>query len=231
MAHHAPARPQSREGLAWIFDSDFSLPQRLCILAPGPLGRHHYHEIPDGFGVLAVNKAVMIPDVQIDYWLVNLYDQAWFEQANAAYDGVRILWREDIDSARHTPSVEERLKAAYGPNTYYFFIDYPGLDDETMPHFALKDLEQTIMSGGTVTGAALQLAYHFGVREVVLCGADMSGDAYWDGSLSERGGHGAVWNSTRAVDFLIKEVLEKNGTCVSTLSPTRLDVPRWTGRR
>ena len=38
--------------------------------------------------------------------------------------------------------------------------------------------------GGTVTGCALQLAYNLGATTILLCGADMSGDDYWDGTAN-----------------------------------------------
>lgn len=227
--HTATIEEESAVSARWIFDSDFALPPKVCILAPGPNGKPHYADIPDDYCVISVNKAVMIPEVETDVWLMNLADQEWFEEANAAFDGVRVFWRESEDSHRFSPAIEARLMAACRPDTYYFLGERPGLDKHTIPFFLLSDLDDTIMSGGTVTGAALQMAYHFGAREVLLCGADMSGDSYWDGSLSEKQGHGAVWNSTGVVNFLIHRVLSEKGIPVTTLSPTRLDVPFWTG--
>jgi len=229
--HAAALDEESTSFPTWIFESDFALPPKVCILAPGPRGRPHYADIPDDYCVIAVNKAVLIPEVKADMWLINLFDQDWFEAANEAFDGVCILWREAQDSERYSPAVEQRLSLVDGDKSYYFWIQYPGLDQYTMPFFSLSDLDHTIMSGGTVTGAALQLAYHFGAREVLLCGVDMSGDAYFDGSLSERGGHGEIWNSTKAVNFLIKQVLQKKSIEVATLSPTKLDVPFWDRNR
>ena len=215
---------------AWIFDTDFRLPSKVCILAPGPNGKTHYADIPDDYTVLAVNKAVLIDAVEADAWLMNLADQAWFEAANAVFEGVRVFWREEPDSPDYNPAVEKRLSAAYTQNTYYFRIQRPGLDENTMPLFSITDMDHAILSGGTVSGAALQLAYHFDVREVLLCGVDMSGTTYWDGTVSEmEQWHGDVWHSAKAVDFLIKEVLSKKGIIVTTLSPTRLDVPYWDG--
>ena len=46
-----------------IFRTDFRLPEKVCILAPGPNGLGHYGEIPSDYEVIAVSKAVMIAEV------------------------------------------------------------------------------------------------------------------------------------------------------------------------
>lgn len=210
-----------------IFESDFSLPPRVCVLAPGPWGVPHYAEIPDDCAVIALNKAVMIPGVRIDVWLMNLFDQAWFEEANDTFDGVRVFWREEKTSVDYDPAVEARLLAIDNPVCYYFRVVRPGLHLLRKFAIPLEDLTRRgILDGGTVTGAAIQLAYHFGSREVLLCGADMCGDEYFDGSFSEQLGHGDVWSCTGDLNRLIRWLGETQGMTITSLSPTRLDVPR-----
>ena len=215
-----------------ILESEFALPPKVCILAPGPRGRPHYADIPDDYCVIALNKAVLIPEVKIDIWLMNLYDQDWFETANAAFEGVRIFWREAEDSGDYTPAAEKRLLSIDHTNCYYFRVVRPGLHLLRKTPIPLEELiVRGILDGGTVTGAALQLAYHFGAHEVLLCGADMSGDAYFDGSMSEQLGHGEVWPCNGDLNTLIRWMTQTQGINVTTLSPTKLDVPFWDGCR
>lgn len=215
-----------------IFDSDFALPPKVCILAPGPNGKPHYDDIPDNYCVIALNKAVFIPEVKIDVWLMNLYDQDWFEAANEAFDGVRVFWRENEDCNDYTPEAEARLLAIQDTLCYYFKVVRPGLHILRKTPIPLEELVlRGILDGGTVTGAALQLALHFGARDVLLCGADMSGDAYWDGTFSEQKNHGDIWSCTGDLNTLIRWMGRKHGITVTTLSPTKLDVPYWSGSR
>ena len=215
----------------WIFESDFRLPPKVCILAPGPRGRPHYGDIPKDYCVIALNKAVFIPEVKIDIWLMNLADQDWFEAANAAFDGLRVFWREEKENRDYSSAVEKRLLAIDNTNSYYFRVIRPGLYLSKKGKSLDQLTERGILDGGTVMGAALQLAYHFGAHEVLLCGADMSGDAYWDGSLSEQLGHGATWSCTGELNTLIRWMTQTHGITVMTLSPTKLDVPFWNGSR
>ncbi len=210
-----------------IFESDFALPPSVCILAPGLKGKPHYTDIPDDCCVIALNKAVLIPDVRIDVWLMNLDDQDWFETANAAFDDVRVFWREE-ESLACDLTVEKRLLAIDNTDCYYFRVLRPGLHHLRTGVSIEQLIGPHILSGGTVTGAALQLAYHFGAREVLLCGTDMSGDAYWDGSVGEQLGHGEIWSCIGELNTLIRWMTQTHGITVTTLSPTKLDVPYWT---
>ena len=210
-----------------IFDTDFRLPSKVCILAPGPNGKTHYADIPDDYTVLAVNKAVLIDAVEADVWLMNLADQAWFEAANAVFEGVRVFWREEPDSPHYNPVIEQRLQATDHTPCYYFHAVRPGLRRLRTGHSIAQLIGLHILSGGTVTGAALQLACHFGAREVLLCGVDLSGDDYWDGSVGEQPGNGETWRSIDVLNALIRWMTLAQGIAVATLSPTKLDVPPY----
>ena len=199
-------------------------PPRVCILAPGLNGKPHYADIPDDCCVIALNKAVLIPEVKVDVWLMNLADQDWFEEVNAAFDGVRVFWRELKESVDYDLEVEKRLLAIDNTDCYYFRVLRPGLQHIRTGTSIEQLIDLHILAGATVTGAALQLAYHFGVREVLLCGADMSGDAYACACAATPQGPRRSGETSRK---RTERVCQR--TCVKgfflTISPSRFVIP------
>ena len=195
-----------------IFESGFELPERVCILAPGPSGRAHYREIPGGFLVIAVAKAVLIPGISADIWMMNHADQPWYQEADAWFEGIRIFGDE---AAAKRPDCSNA-----GPH-YYFEPE----DEPLMPEMT-NGIDGVVRLGGSITGCALQIAYNFGARQILLCGADMSGDGYWDGTLNSVVAHGETWSTIERLNPLIRWMKEK-GVNVETLSPTKLDVPAY----
>ncbi len=197
-----------------VFASDFRLSPRVAIVAPGPNGRGHYREIPDGCSVIAVSKAVLIPEIEADVWMMNHADQEWYPEASAAFRGVRVFGdRAVLDAA---PAL-----AGADAEGWYYFLPPP----ETLDPEVLRPIDGCIRLGGSVTGCAVQLAYNFGAREILLCGADMSGDGYWDGTSNVHPTHGDTWPVARALNLMTRWLRDEKGVAVSTLSPTRLDLP------
>ena len=43
-----------------LFQSNLRLPEKVCILAPGPNGKEHHGRIPADYEIVVVNKAVLI---------------------------------------------------------------------------------------------------------------------------------------------------------------------------
>jgi len=197
-----------------VFQSDFRLPTKVCVLAPGPNGKGHYSDIPPDFCVIAVSKAVLIPDVSADVWMMNHAHQDWFLEANARFDGVRVF---SYDAA-----VQAGPQLAGKKNCYYFKPAKEKLDPNI-----LRPPDGVIRYGASVTACAIQLAYNFGAGEILLCGADMSGDGYFDGTLNVQPTHGGMWGAVRMLNPLIEWMVKKKGFKISTLSPTRLDVPAY----
>src|SRR4051794_23865978 len=81
-----------------VQDSDLRLSRKVCIVAPGPNGRGHYRQIPEDFQVVAVSKAVLIPDLRPAIWMMTHSDQPWFAEANRDFRGIRVFSR---DAALH----------------------------------------------------------------------------------------------------------------------------------
>jgi hypothetical protein len=198
-----------------VFRSTFRLPATVCILAPGPNGRPHYAEIPADCGVIAVSKAAMIPDVPRKLiWMMNHATQDWFPEANAQFRGTRVF------SAGAVREAGDRLDPA--AICYY----YEPAPDQLTPENVHR-VDGAIRYGTTVSGCALQFAYNFGAQRILLCGVDMSGDDYFDGTSNVHVNHGAVWPAARTINALVQWLREARGVRVETLSETKLDVPPY----
>jgi len=196
-----------------LFQSEFTLPRRVCIVAPGPNGRAHYGNIPaDGY-VIAVSKAVLIPSIRPKLWLMNHANQDWFPSAEAGFHGIRVFGA-GIRTAR--PDL------ATGRTIYTYDVPEGQLEERV-----IWPVEGHIRHGGTVSGCALQLAFNFGAREILLCGLDFSGPFYWDGTRNDHPDHGDIWPAVARLNPLIEWLREERGIAIASLSPTRLQVPRW----
>jgi hypothetical protein len=200
-----------------VFRSNFRLSPKVCILAPGPNGKGHYHEIPADYEVIAVSKAVLIDDVpKKRVWVMCHGDQGWFERANLAFRGSRVFSADALREARDKLNLDETC--------YFFEPPVDGIEPETFDR-----IDGSIRYGTTVSGCALQIAYNFGAREILLCGVDMSGDDYWDGTRNVHVHHGETWPVSQKLDLMIRWLGATRGVRVATLSETKLQVPTHRG--
>ena len=87
-----------RDNMTWtnIFTSDFRLPERVCIVAPGPQGKAYYGAIPADHLVIAVSKSVLIPQLRPQVWLMNHVHQPWFDEAIGGFDGIRVFHQDAV---------------------------------------------------------------------------------------------------------------------------------------
>ncbi|HYK01026.1 MAG TPA: hypothetical protein VE974_04670 [Thermoanaerobaculia bacterium] len=194
-----------------LFGSDFRLPERVCIVAPGPNGHGHYDAIPVDCHVIAVSKAVLIPGLRAGVWLMNHTQQDWFAEADARFDGVCVFGSRAVEEA---PTLTPK-KACY-------VYDCAG---EPLHEERVHPVDGFIRMGASVSACAVQLAYNFGARELVLCGVDMSGDAYFDGTQNVHPSHGDPWPAAARLDRLLRWMRDERGIAISTVTPTRLSVP------
>jgi hypothetical protein len=195
-----------------IFESGFRLPPRVCIVAPGSNGPGNYRKIPPDIYVIAVSKAVLIPSIRPRLWVMNHVHQDWYPQADRTFRGDRVFGG---------PAAREVKPPADA--TWYFF-DSQG---KSLFPDRLVPIDGCIRVGGSVTGCALQLAYNFGATTILLCGADMSGDGYWDGTANPQPAHGSTWPAARCLSLLARWMMDEKGLRIATLSPTRIDVPPY----
>ena len=217
-SHTITLQPLPPSPFVNIFESNFRLPPKVCIVAPGPNGKKHYHEIPMDFSVIAVNKAVLISEIKVDIWILNQMTpvvQQWYNEADAKFKGTRIF--------RYSAAVT--MPPSKVNNGYSFrTVTAPG---EQLYPTICKPIDGIIRGGGSITACAIQLAYNFGASEILLCGVDMSGDGYWDNTLNVQDSHGETWAASAKINFLIRWLTEERDIKISTLSPTKLDVPEY----
>jgi hypothetical protein len=195
-----------------VFASGLRLPPRVCIVAPGPNGPGNYRKIPPDVYVIAVSKAVLVPSIRPRLWVMTHSHQDWYPEADRAFRGDRVFG-------------ELAMRDVCPPAgaTWYCF-DTAG---KSLSPDHLRPVDGCIRVGGTVTGCALQLAYNLGATTILLCGADMSGDGYWDGTSNPQPAHGSTWPAARCVNLLARWMMEEKGLRIATLSPTRLAVPAY----
>jgi hypothetical protein len=204
-----------------VFAAGFVFPKRVCVLAPGPNGVPHYARIPADAYVLAVSRAVLIERLRIDGWMMQGRGRSFYREGERRFRGVRLFRREFVERGEAVAPVD-------GFERYSFAV-------QRTPRGAMGDYStlalarERLVGGSTISGNAVQLAHLCGAREILLCGVDMSGDAYFDGSRNVDPTHGDSWAFTPAFDRLIEWLAGNTDTRVWSLSPTRLSVGRWTG--
>jgi hypothetical protein len=234
-----------------IFKSDaIKFPEQVTILGTGPNGRAAYDRIQDSDFVIAVNTAINIP-VRASLWMAmdgSLKEQAGFQNAMRKHyiDPTRrkdetgwtkilrdfqgqaqIGWdfSESALGSYAIPVMEHNSIARHFPWVRFIFSNkrlegrenfITAADPEPREGFA--------RNGTTISGSAIQLCYWKGVRRIVLCGIDMAGDIYFDGTRHKEGAKRAgAWKQIRNFNALIG-CLERKGMEFVSLSDTKLDV-------
>jgi len=205
-----------------IIESGLSLGKKVCIVAPGPNGLGHYDKIPDDFTIIAVNKAVLIDGLTPNWWVIAHTDNSWFKIPDKTYSGVRV-YNESIKS-----QISETAFNVSSDKVYYFPVE----EEESLQEEVVLPVEGQIRTGATVAALAIQLAYNIGAREILLCGVDMSGNAYWDKSENENPNvlnlHGSTWCAVSRLNPLLDYMKNELDVKISTLSASQLNVPFYT---
>ena len=212
----------TQEYLKDLFKSDYRLPSKVCIVAPGPNGVPHYKRLR--WFTICVNYAITIPKLpRRDLWIVadkTGIEKDWFQGADNEFDGDRIF-SEKIEKARITTRGYKRIYHAQYVFQYEPLSQCP-LPSGRGPYYVIPD---RLRGDGTTAGMAIEFAARFGAEEIVLCGIDMSGNKYYDGkkstcSISDRNG---TWQFVPYLDSLINWVKSK-GIEIYSYSDTKLDV-------
>lgn len=200
-----------------IFDSQFTLPETVYVLAPGRAGVDYYGEIR-GY-TIAVNKGVCIECARIDLWLswalaYRRWGYQWFRDSMSF--GVPKAFGI-TDSGDGLGDLEE---------CDYTFRYNPGYEDTPV---GMKD--GILCQGGSISAAAIQLCYWKGVKHCILVGCDFYDCKYYDGTISHLRGEpwpdgkkeGRRWPEAEIAQKIIDECQAK-GMKVTSLSPTSLNV-------
>ena len=196
-----------------ILTSKIGVPETVYLVASGPNGCAHYWQIPTDAYVIAVNQAVLIPDIQPSMWVLNSVNKEvkrWIRTADIRFDGIRVF------KQKHVHKLPRSLL-----NKPFYRYDAKG----DLRSGKYQNKPGTLYAGGTVSGFAIQIAANLGAKTILLCGVDMSGEGYWDGTLREHPKHGETWNNADSLNLLIKYLSQERGLTIKSLSPTKLDVP------
>ena len=199
-----------------IFESGFKFPERVDILAPGPQGKSMWDRL--GPWVMTVNKGIDIP-VDPDAWMVADWwavKTDWFPRMDKEYKGIR-FFSEGLVSKRTAEVAEAEYKYKLLDGRKCTFPLGSALYGEPIPGVLRPD--------GSVSACAVEAAARLGAKEIVLCGADMFGNIYYDGgpSSSVDCSHNGIWAFAPYMNSLIEWVKEQ-GVEIYSISPTALDI-------
>lgn len=203
-----------------VFDAGLTLPATVCIVGSGPSAARAAASRPAGAFTIALNKAVLVPGLSPDLWLMNQLTSdsiTYYHAAAAAQPRVPRLFR--LSTALATAADHA------GRDDCFWFLARQAPDEELR---ADRDLPpgRLVRSGGTVAGCALQIAFALGAREILLCGVDMHGSSYWDGTANSRDPKPGTWRHAATLDRLIAHLSTHYGGVVRTLGDTVLQTPR-----
>lgn len=191
------------------------------ILAPGPNGRDYWDRIPLDSTCIFVNKAIeLLHDESVKcqnpMWIVcetKILQTDWFNIYHDAYKDILCVGKAI------------RTLGAFEDDDYWKVYEYYGRTtvDEILT------VDPTGLSiGTTIAGIAIQLAWHMRAETVILCGVDMFGNVYYDGT---RGGYDRdrrPWGMPmNRIIKLIKNMQEQRPIDVYSLSPTKLMIPTY----
>jgi hypothetical protein len=219
------------------------------VLGTGLEGVPHYGRIPWNAWVIGTNKAICLQggmdkrhpsdikermaeakaadpteaSIPMAIWLcadTTLYMQEWFQRE------VDVTIRCGFTlSNRINPTVvfsDHGLMERY-PSVPFFFRHGRTLRKD--PKF--RPLPGVLRCGASIASQAVQLAFWKGARRIVLCGVDMRGLEYFDGTVNKQ-------NNLKP-DGTSKHLRMFNGLCawlkgkgveVVSLSPTALNIPQ-----
>jgi len=215
-----------------ILTTDHVFPNTVYILAPGYEGRKQYDRISDDAFVITVNKGFQIPNVHKNLWLAEdvglLSFQPWFADA---VRGV-IAERNELMAPETTVVIDSGKMFTLFPDARYVYNSTPSylnfgrnIGDGTGPY---EMIPGCLRGRATISSKAMQLAVKKGAKRIILCGVDMQGDKYFDGSIT-KSGHisGGVaqgnWYFVPHFNKLVERLTMK-GIDVVSLSPTALSV-------
>jgi hypothetical protein len=213
MPHEQDDRPMAAGWTEW-FSSGIRLPENVCIVAPGPNGAGHCHDIPKDYFVIAVSKAILIEGLNPSLWIMTHASQDWFDEADRRCTCRRLFG---------AGALRDRPDFSAGPDRSYFHCE----EEELLVGGVLQPIENCVRRGATISSCAVQIAYNLGARRILLCGVDMSGDAYWDGSSNPNENHGETWPAVTAFQALLHFLAVRRKISISSLSRTKLRVPRF----
>jgi len=196
------------------------------IVGTGPRGKAHYGDIPHDARVIVVNAAINIMGIPKMLWMCEdgtLPDQEWFRDASDSMN-------RDIEKLqdRHCPTAAFMDKDVLnGRESPVYFQTDGYLTAPANPD--CKIIHGKTYGGCTIACRAYQIACQLGASRIILCGIDMYGSGYYDGSevagkfMEERTGN--AWESQRdGFNRVIEWAWNEMGIPTVSLSKTTLSV-------
>jgi len=211
-----------------VFEHGLKLPERVVILGSGPRGKQGYDKIDDDDFVISLNGAITCP-VNTTLWMAmdpTLQGQKYFRDLmewhyNNYYLTGHDLTQNSIGLGYPIPVMEKLRVARYFP---WVRCTFELRKPEMMRENNVAPGTNYLRPGCTVAGAAIQLAYLTGSKKIALCGIDMYGNTYHDGSRHKQlKRKDNQWSTVPVFNSLMRH-LEKLGLSFTTLSATKLDV-------
>jgi len=208
-----------------VLKKGLTFPEHVVIIGSGPNGRDGYDKIHDEDFVIALNGAIDCP-VPITIWAAQdptLFRKEYF------INGMRRLYDADLDISMSAigkghivPVMEQTMVASHFPWVICTF------QIQRRPLLSVGDLAlkrpDRLRVGCTVAGTMIQMAYLCGARRITLCGIDMFGSIYWDGSPhSHLDRKDKEWGNAPVLNALLRHY-EGLGMNFTTLSKTALEV-------
>ena len=212
-----------------VLTAGIHLPKEIVILGSGPNANPLISTLAQsGKFIVALNHAIWQP-VDAAIWAAQdptLKDQDRFcDKANELRNTGRKFGLNEFHAGqRPMPFFDRKKVQRYFPwFKLVFNVNKPGIDAKTFIYFPLAAKDKVrVYQGATICGTFLQIAIRLGVKRVILCGIDMYGHLYFDGSQhKKKQRRGQVWTSCGALDFLIKRAWDI-GVEVYTISDTQL---------
>jgi hypothetical protein len=197
---------------------ELNLTERIYIVAPGENGAAHYADLPTDCFTIIVNKACELDLPRRDLWMVS--DPTVY---NYKARGVVDWFQHGYDNYKDIACFDSGTLLEYFKDTRYTH-EWAG---EITSEF-LEPIKNKMRGGITISGRAVQMAYWLGAKEIILCGVDMSGMHYFDGT--DRGTvaqHHTAWVRVLPLFQQLCDWLREHGVSVYSMSETALEVPRW----
>jgi len=205
----------------------------IYVVGTGPNGLEQVSRIPHIATVIGVNKAILYNEgttgdsIPMWMWLcgdTTLPEQEWFcKQAWQVIKCDFSLYNRLNPTACFGKAVDEDISLhTKFPDVPYTFKLAVHL--KKMPPY--QPMRGGLRGGASIGSQAVQLAYLLGAKKIVLCGIDMMGDTYFDGTVNKVK-HMFEDGTSRHLPLF-------NGLCrwvigtgveVVSLSETALDVP------
>ncbi|HSW65411.1 MAG TPA: hypothetical protein VLH56_19195 [Dissulfurispiraceae bacterium] len=187
------------------------LPPTVYVVGTGPNGKAAWSRIPDDAYVIAVNQAMLIEGIPDPALWVTFDRTLWHEP--------KPWWQAALDRSDDLGTI--RLFGDVNAGRVYSDYSF-----KYAPHFhedPRKTLLHGVLRGGcNVAGCACQAAYWGGAKTIILCGIDMFGQVYYDGSVNPKVRE-EEWKWTHMFSQLLALIKAREVTVLS-ISPTALKV-------